>query len=176
MARVTIAEGVVPLVALQEMGTPAMAAHNHPTAWNRVYDESTLSLREREIVRHRLAHLQGCVVCATVRTESELSRATDHGIADEFYDHIFDPAWPGYTNRERLLLTLLESYLDDHERLRDDDALWSEISANFSEAEIVDACYHMIGPLSGRALMSKVLLGATTFCEVIPVPGPSVQS
>jgi alkylhydroperoxidase family enzyme len=176
MTRVTVPEGMVPLVALMSMGTPEVAAHNHSTAWNRAYDHTSLSPREREVVRHRIAHLQGCEFCATIRTESELSHASDNGIPDPFYDNIFNSSWGGYTPRERLLLELLEGFIDDHEQLRNDDRLWDELRAQFTETEIIDVCYHMIGPMYGRGLMAKVLLDFTTLCDVLPAAQVSTES
>ena len=70
--------------------------------------------------------------------------------------------------RERLIIELIERFAEDHESLRDDDAFWAAVHENFSETEIVDVCYHMIGPQLGRVLMAKVLLGYSELCEVQP--------
>jgi len=60
----------------------------------------------------------------------------------------------------------VERFASDHEQLRDDDAFWAEMHANFTATEIVDLCYQMVGPQLGRLLMGKVLLGFNDFCEV----------
>jgi alkylhydroperoxidase family enzyme len=166
MARVSLEEGKPPIMALARMGTPVVAAHNDTAAWSRAYAETTLTSREREAWRQRLAHFEGCEYCATLRSGSHL--VIDEDVPEAFYDNIFNPAWSGYTSRERLIITLIERFADDHEALRDDDAFWAEMHAHFTETEIVDLAYHMIGPQLGRALMAKVLLGFTEFCEVRP--------
>jgi alkylhydroperoxidase family enzyme len=168
MARVELDESIAPINALAKLGTPALAAHNATKAWAAAYAGSTLTPREREAWRQRLAHFEGCEYCATIRSSSH--QVADLGVPEEFYDNIFNVDWDGYTERERLIIRLIERFADDHEALRDDDAFWGEMHANFSDTEIVDLCYHMIGPQLMRALMAKVLLGFTEFCEVRPAP------
>lgn len=164
-AHVTIPEGAVPITALMSMGTPSLAAHNNTKAWSAAYAHSTFTSREREAWRQRLAHFEGCQACATIREDSHLV-ADKSEVSDAFYDNIFNLEWDGYTTRESLLIELIERFAADHENLRDDDEFWSRMHANFTETEIVDATYHMIGPQLGRALMAKVLLGFAEFCEV----------
>jgi alkylhydroperoxidase family enzyme len=149
-----------------KLGTPGVAAHNHTAAWSRAYAETTLTIREREAWRQRLAHFEGCEHCATIRSGS--AQVKDESIPDEFYENIFDSDWEGYTSRERLLIRLIEKFALDHEQLRDDDAFWAEMHEHFSDTEIVDATYHMIGPQLGRALMAKTLLGFAEYCDVQP--------
>jgi alkylhydroperoxidase family enzyme len=166
-AKVRIPEDQVPITALMSMGTPVLSAHNHTRAWSAVYAESTISSREREAWRQRLAHFEGCEHCATIREDSNL--VTDKStVSAEFYDNIFDHRWEGYSTRESLLIELIERFEEDHEELRDNDDFWARMHANFTETEIVDVSYHMIGPQLGRALMAKVLLGFAEFCEVRP--------
>jgi len=144
-----------------------LAAHNRTSAWSEVYAYSTLSTREREAWRQRLAHFEGCEHCATIRENSNLVIDKTE-VSEAFYDNIFDHSWEGYTVRESLLIELIERFANDHESLRDDDDFWERMHQNFTETEIVDASYHMIGPQLGRALMAKVLLGFAEFCEVRP--------
>lgn len=166
-AKVAIPGDEVPINALMAMGTPALAAHNNTRAWSEVYAYSTFSDREREAWRQRLAHFEGCEHCATIREGSNLVQDKSE-VSSEFYDNIFNASWEGYTIRESLLIELIERFALDHEGLRDDDDFWRRMHENFTETEIVDACYHMIGPQLGRALMAKVLLGFAEFCEVRP--------
>jgi alkylhydroperoxidase family enzyme len=168
MSQVTLPEGLAPIVALRDMGTPAVAQHNHTGAWSRAYAHSTITVREREAWRQRLAHFEGCEHCATIRNGTGLRTEADEEIPDEFYDHIFDYAWSGYSPRESLIIQLIERFAEDHEALRDDDEFWVAMHDSFSETEIIDLCIHMIGPQLGRALMAKALLGFTEFCEVRP--------
>jgi alkylhydroperoxidase family enzyme len=166
VSRVSLPEGEPPIVALMKMGTHEVAAHNNTAAWSRAYAQTTLTIREREAWRQRLAHFEGCEHCATIRSGS--GQVEGDSIPDAFYENIFNSDWQGYTPRERLLIQLIERFADDHEQLRDDDAFWAEMHEHFTDTEIVDAGYHMIGPQLGRALMAKTLLGFTEYCEVRP--------
>jgi alkylhydroperoxidase family enzyme len=176
-ARVTIPDGSVPIVVLAGMGTPALAAHNNPWGWQAAWNETELSVRERELWRVRLAHLAGIERGSRLRF-ADLSRMdtpgylSDAGIPEEFYAHIFDSSWQGYSSRERLILRLIEQFSEDHEGLRDDDAFWAEMHAHFNQTEIVDLTCHMIGPQLGRSRMAKVLLGCTPFQRVMAPQEP----
>lgn len=155
------------------MGTPVLARHNNPWNWQAAWNETALTIRERELWRVRLAHLAGIERGSGMRHRDLVALATpgysaDDAIGEEFYEHIFDPDWPGYSARERLILRLIERFARDPERLRDDDAFWSQIHAHFTETEIVDLCYHMIGPQMGRSRMAQVLLGYSALSRVVP--------
>lgn len=164
-----------PFTMLGKLGTPAVAEHNSVPVWAALYRQTPLSVREREIFRHRMAHLVGCEYCSGLRSSALMVSDSDETLPDEFYEHVFDTSWPGYTERERLIVEAIEGFADDHEALRDDDAFWQRMHENFSEGEIVDLCYHMIGPQLGRVLMAKVLLGFTEFCEVQPLGAATTQ-
>jgi alkylhydroperoxidase family enzyme len=174
MARVALDESIAPINALAKLGTPALAAHNDTKAWAAAYATSTLTPREREAWRQRLAHYEGCEFCATIRTSSHQVAGQD--VPEAFYDNIFNSDWEGYTQRERLIIETIERFAEDHESLRDDDDFWARMHESFSETEIVDLCYHMIGPQLMRALMAKAMLGFTEFCEVRPAPQNAVAA
>jgi alkylhydroperoxidase family enzyme len=174
MPRVSIPADVPPIVALMQIGTPELAIHNHTRTWSEAYAQTTLTPREREAWRQRLAHFEGCEHCATVRQGSQLTG--EESIPDAFYDNIFNSSWEGYSARERLLIDLIERFAEDHEQLRDDDDFWEEMHANFSDTEIVDVTYHMIGPQLYRALMAKTLLGFTEYCSVQQARTPAVAA
>ena len=157
-----------PFTMLGKLGTPAAAEHNAVPAWAALYRQTSLNVREREVFRHRMAHLVGCEYCSGLRSVALMVSDTDDAVPDEVYEHIFAPSWSGYTERERLIIEVIERFAEDHENLRDDDQFWARMGENFSETEIVDLCYHMVGPQLGRVLMAKVLLGYTEFCEVQP--------
>jgi hypothetical protein len=163
-ARIELAPEAVGIVELVARGTPALAAHCNPWSWQEYWSRSTISARERELWRVRLAHLAGIRRGAGLRWDDLVAMATPGyqprgAMGEELYAHIFEPEWPGYSRRERLILILIERFAEDHEALRDDDAFWTQMHECFSETEIVDLCYHMIGPQLGRVLMAKVLLG-----------------
>jgi alkylhydroperoxidase family enzyme len=174
VARVNVPETEIgPFRTLATLGSPATASHNAPAKWAELYKQTTFDVREREAFRHRMAHLVGCGFCAGLRSTSLMVDQHHEAVPDEFYEHIFDTAWEGYTTRERLIVEVIERFASDHEQLRDDDAFWAEMHANFTETEIVDLCYHMVGPQLGRVLMGKVLLGFSEFCEVQPAGAPA---
>jgi alkylhydroperoxidase family enzyme len=177
MLRVHVPETELgPFRTITKMGTPEVARHNDVAVWADLFRQTTLTVREREAFRHRMAHLVGCEWCSGLWSGSLLVTAEDGAIPDGFYENIFDTSWPGYTARERLIVQLIERFATDHEQLRDDDAFWDEMHRHFTETEIVDVCYHMTGPQLGRVLMAKVLLGYKELCEVQPASGRSAHS
>ena len=164
-----------PCTMLGRLGTPAVAEHNAVPAWAALFKQTPLSVREREVFRHRMAHLVGCQYCAGLRSAALTVSETDDAVPPELYENIFVANWPGYTQRERLIIELIERFADDHESLRDDEEFWARMHESFSESEIVDVCYHMVGPQLGRVLMAKVLLGYSELCEVQP-EGPAAAA
>ena len=177
MVRVHVPETELgPFRTITKMGTPEVARHNDVAVWAGLYQQTTLTVREREAFRHRMAHLVGCEWCSALWSGSLMVSEQDEAIPDEFYANIFDMSWSGYTPRERLIVQVIERFAADHEQLRDDDAFWDEMHQHFSETEIVDVCYHMTGPQLGRVLMAKVLLGYKELCEVQPPSGLSARS
>jgi alkylhydroperoxidase family enzyme len=164
-----------PFRTITKMGTPEVAAHNDVKIWADLYAQTTLSTREREAFRHRMAHLVGCEWCSGLWSGSLMVAPGDDSIPDDFYENIFDPTWPGYSARERLIVQLIERFAADEDALRDDAEFWVELHENFTETEIVDVCYHMTGPQLGRVLMAKVLLGYSEFCEVQPASGATAH-
>jgi hypothetical protein len=157
-----------PFTMLGKLGTPCVADHNAVPVWAALFKQTSLSVREREAFRHRMAHLVGCEYCAGLRSAALTVSATDDSVPDEFYENIFNTDWDGYSQRERLIIEVIERFASDHEELRDDDEFWARMHASFNETEIVDVCYHMVGPQLGRVLMAKVLLGYSELCEVQP--------
>jgi hypothetical protein len=172
-ARIELAPDAVGIIELVARGTPTLAAYCNPWSWQSYWDQSPVTARERELWRVRLAHLAGIRRGASLRWDDLVGLATPGygpagAMGEELYEHIFESDWPGYTQRESLILTLIERFAHDHESLRDDDAFWARMHENFSETEIVDLCYHMIGPQFGRILMAKVLLGNSELLEAQP--------
>lgn len=167
--RVQIPDSPVgPFTTLGKLGTPACAEHNSVAVWASLYKETTLSVREREAFRHRMAHLVGCEYCSGLRSGALMVDQTDDSVPDEFYENIFNTSWTGYSERERLVIELIERFVEDTDSLRDDEEFWKRMHESFTETEIVDLSYHMIGPQAGRVLMAKVVLGFSEICEVVP--------
>jgi alkylhydroperoxidase family enzyme len=97
-----------------------------------VYAHSTLSLREFEAARLRIAQINGCVVCQDYRTERDGQRVEDG----------FDVAVANWAStdaldgRARLCAEYAGRYAEDHHGL--DDEFWTRMKAHFSDAEIVE--------------------------------------
>jgi hypothetical protein len=170
--RVTTPDAPAPVIGLFGMGTPALSQHFSPMNTSHLFHESSsFSDRELEAFRIRIAYVFGCEYCVGLRPRDfgEIGRksgADDY--PEEFYEHILDPTWEGFSDRERLLLQTITRFALDHEELRDDDAFWVDFREHFSEVELVDLCIHMIGPTLGQALMVKTVLGYSEICEVRP--------
>ncbi len=89
-----------------------------------------LDARLKELIRLRIATLNGCVLCKTVRmapnsvTEEEAARGVDDADAGEF------------TPRERAAIHFAEKMAVDHHNIGDDDV--AEMRRHFSDAEFLE--------------------------------------
>ncbi len=127
-----------------------------------VYGQSQLPLHIREVARMRIAIANECEVCRNARDADALK----HGVDEALYTHILEwKTWHGYSERERLTAEYAERFALDHIGLREDDAFWKRMNANFSDAEIVDlgiCCALWLG--SGRAMR---VLDVGQSCELV---------
>ncbi|MEZ0070246.1 alkylhydroperoxidase family enzyme [Streptacidiphilus sp. MAP12-20] len=97
-----------------------------------VYEHSTLGLREFEAARLRIAQINGCLFCLDWRTERDGTT-----VEDEFADAVAD--WrttDAFDTRTRLAAEYAERYALDHHGL--DEEFWTRMSAQYSQAEIVE--------------------------------------
>jgi alkylhydroperoxidase family enzyme len=97
-----------------------------------VYEHTTLSLREFEAARLRIAQINGCVFCLDWRTERDGVK-----VEDEFPEAV--TAWrttDAFDDRTRLAAEYAERYAEDHHNL--DDEFWTRMSAHYSQVEIVE--------------------------------------
>jgi AhpD family alkylhydroperoxidase len=97
-----------------------------------VYDHHTLSLREFEAARLRIAQINGCLFCLDWRTELEGEK-----VEDSFLDDV--ASWrttPSFDDRTRLAAEYAERYALDHHGL--DDDFWSRFAAAYSQQEQVE--------------------------------------
>jgi len=103
-------------------------------AWGRVVREHvTLSVREREAARMRIATINGCRICQ----ETRIAGADEWGIDDGFYAAVDDPARRDvFSERERLAIEFAERF--DAGARTFDDAFWASLRAAFSDAELVE--------------------------------------
>jgi len=103
-----------------------------------VYERSTLPLREFEAARARIARINDCVLCLGWRSARDVASRADEADPPEedFYAHIEDRSWPGYTERERLCIEFAERFALDHRSI--DDDLWARLHAAFTDDELVE--------------------------------------
>ena len=122
-----------------------------------VYQETSLSYREAEAARTRIAHINGCLLCKSFRLADDLPdllRRAKSGeqpnIRDsrgerptaEFYAAI--PGWRDsdeFSERERLAIEYAERVSESPRDLPHDDEFWGRLRACFDDAEIVDLTY-----------------------------------
>src|SRR5438067_13833494 len=104
MPRITVPADRDPMMYLwTEKATPLTAPAGAFS--DAVYQRSSLALREFEAARVRIDQINDCNVCINWGTARDVpGRADDPGaVPEEFYDHVGrDPAWDGFSERERL--------------------------------------------------------------------------
>lgn len=102
-----------------------------------VYEHSTLSLREFEAARLRIAQVNHCMFCLDWRTERDGER-----VPESFYgeiEHWRDGAGTDdLTPRERLAAEYAERFAADHLSLDGDEGFWERMKAAYTDAEIVE--------------------------------------
>ncbi|WP_433733266.1 carboxymuconolactone decarboxylase family protein [Nocardia sp. CA-129566] len=149
-------------------------------SWDAQYfNDSTVTPRERECLRTRLAQQQqACNYCDAFRLHRDAQGfAAIIGVnrgefsfdetPEELYERVFEYAtWPGYTERERLAIEFGERFCHDYQDLAADDAFWERMKASFSDTEIADLCL-MVGVWDSSAKMFHLLVG---FEEGCPIP------
>jgi alkylhydroperoxidase family enzyme len=133
---------------------PAAAAFSQ-----KVYEDTTLGLREFEAARLRMAQINGCLFCQDWRTE----------MGGEQVEPTFDEAVANWRTtgdldeRARLAAEYAERYALDHHGI--DEAFWARMKALYNDAEIVELSMCLGSWLSfGR--LNRVL-GLDTAC-VLP--------
>ncbi len=137
MPRIAVPEGKDPMMFLWSERASALA---HPAGAfsGAVYAKSTLPIREFEAARVRTAQINGCQVCLNFRSATDVvDRAPEaDDIDEEFYAHIGQYDWPGFTERERLCAEFAEKFAFDHKNI--DDEFWKRLHAGFSDDELVE--------------------------------------
>lgn len=137
MPRVDVPEGDDPTIHVWSNLAPALTGAAASLS-DAVYSKSSLSLREFEAARVRIAQINDCNICLNWRSARDVKgRAAEADTIDEeFYEHIGDFRWRDFSERERLAAEFAEKYALDHTNM--DDDLWSRMHAAFSDDEIVD--------------------------------------
>jgi alkylhydroperoxidase family enzyme len=99
-----------------------------------VYEHTTLSLREFEAARIRIAQVNHCMFCLDWRTERDGKR-----VDESLYDEVAD--WrgaEGLSVRERLAAEYAERFAADHLSLDDDDDFWATMKSAYTDEEIIE--------------------------------------
>ncbi len=107
--------------------------------------------RAREAARMRIAQINGC---NDVHGVGASRRWRSHGVDEELYAHVEDPAAGDYSEQELLAIEYAEKFALDHRSL--DDAFFARMKAEFTDAEILEltAC---IGDWIAFGRMTAVL-------------------
>jgi alkylhydroperoxidase family enzyme len=155
MARITIPDDQNPVAYVWATKATALTSVGARMS-DAIYNRSLLSLREFEAARIRIAHINDCAICREWRSARDVPgrAASPDEIPEAFYEHVLDPSWEGYSDRERLAIEYAERYAMDH--LSMDDAFWDRMHAHYSDDEIVDLSL-CVGWLIASGRLNRVL-------------------
>jgi AhpD family alkylhydroperoxidase len=131
MARIELPDGTTPEVvrALSLRPELARAVAGYDTAvWN-----STLDWRLHELVRMRIAQINGCTVCLAWRSP----QAVDADVTEALLDGVASAASSAdYSAAEQLAIEYAQRYCTDSTTI--DDALLARLGEHFDPGEIVE--------------------------------------
>jgi alkylhydroperoxidase family enzyme len=96
-----------------------------------VQNFSTLTVREQEAARTRIAHLNRCGPCSDAR----ITDMAAHGLDEDFYEGVDAPGGQ-YSSREHLAIAFAERFAIGVDAF--DEAFWTEMRGAFDDGEIVD--------------------------------------
>ena len=126
-----------------------------------IYENSILPFRLRELLRYRIALINGCMICQSARVVVEGEAPVDPAL----YDNV--AAWRTsglYTDAETLAFDYAERFSADHHTL--DADFFQRLHQHFTEAEIVDLAFVVARHMAfGR--MTHVL-GLDDSCDTAP--------
>lgn len=131
-----------------------------------VYAHSTLSLREFEAARLRIAQINGCIFCQDWRTERDGVKVPDgfeHAVENWTTDD-------SLSVRERLAAEYAGRFAEDHHNL--DDEFWTRMLASYSQEEVVELSM-CLGSWIAFGRLNRVL-GLDTAC-VLPTGAHSTS-
>jgi AhpD family alkylhydroperoxidase len=161
MARISLPDGDRPDVIKALMLRPGLA--KAVGAMNNAVAASTLDWRLHEVLRTRIAILNGCRTCLTWRTPE----AIDAGVTEELLAAVGD--WRGselFTDAEQVGLEFTELFCTSSTEI--DDDLMARLEAHFDAGQIVDLTL-VIGKYLSQGRFMQVL-GLDAAC-VVPTGG-----
>lgn len=145
------------------------AAHSPEVAefyWGKFYRDlffaGRLPVRLKELVRLRLAGLNGCSFCQV----GDIASARRHGVTDEEVEAVFALRDDAFPPRERAALRAATAMSNVDPDSEVDDQTKRELVALFEPAELVEL-FVVIGVLTG---MARMLTAAGFTPRVCPVP------
>jgi len=118
-----------------------------------IYGAITLSLREREAVRMRIAQLNQCQICLGFR----FPELQTQGVTESFYAEVAD--WRSsqeFSAREKLAMEYAELFLTKH--LSIDDAFFTRLNTLFNAKEIFELTGIIAGLMANGRLMQVLQL------------------
>ena len=133
----------------------------------RVYDyaASSLTARERECARMRVAQINNCMVCLGWRIPS----LAEQGVDEELYAHVSEYRdSPLYSLREKLCIEYVERFMLDHRNMGDE--FWARMKQSFSEHEILDLGI-TVGHLMAFGRLTAVLQLGYAACSIERLTG-----
>jgi AhpD family alkylhydroperoxidase len=157
MARITLPDGDQPDVVKALMLRPQLAAA--VGAMNDAVFASTLDWRLHELLRMRIALINGCQTCLTWRSPEAVAA----GVTEELLAGVAD--WrtsEAYTDVERLVLEFTEQFCGDSASI--DDEMLARLSTHFDAGEIVELSL-VIGKYLSQGRFMQVL-GLDQACVV----------
>jgi len=102
-----------------------------------VYEHTTLSLREFESARARIAQVNHCLFCLDWRTERD-GETVDEALYGQVANWRDADAAAALSDRERLAAEYAERFAEDHLSLDTDEDFWTRMHAAYSDAEIIE--------------------------------------
>lgn len=156
--KITVPEGKNPVEYVWGDMAPDIGRAASRLSWA-VTSKSTLGLREFEAARLRIGQINGCITCMDWRTERDgVTVESTFGDAVENWR-----TTDAFDTRTRLAAEYAERYALDHHGL--DSAFWERMTAQYSQAEIVELTIS-IGSWITSGRLNHVL-GLDTVC-VLP--------
>ena len=130
-----------------------------------VWNHTVLPPRLAEAVRHRIAQLNGCLLCLEARHPAAAAvgfGADDYAAVDTWRDS------ERFDERERLALEFTEAFVGDHHAI---DGMWPSLRDAFSDPELVDLAFY-VGRFLSFGRLTQVL-GLDDSCGVLPSSVPT---
>jgi AhpD family alkylhydroperoxidase len=161
MARIPLPDNGQPDIVNALMLRPQLARAT--SGLNDAVMASTLDWRLHELVRYRIAVINGCATCLAWRTP-EAIRA---GVDDVLLETV--PGWRGsdaFTDAERVALEFTERFCTDSKDIEDD--LIARLGEHFDPGEIVELSL-VIGKYLSQGRFMQVL-GLDQNCDVPMLP------